>query len=191
MDDQRTQPRPERRARREPLRHRGDDTLAAARADAAMAVDARDHRADRRQVDVVIGMNVRLVGRCERMGAVWTGRKCRLDYAVGVFSQCASDTGALPALHLQAVGTVRLLAFRRRQAGIVRRLGWGSELGLQVCHPCRQRADLRRLHKDQGNQVILRKGKKSVAIHADGEANRPSSVNPAVTVRGANPTGGR
>ncbi len=83
VDDQRAQPRPERRARREPLRRRGGNTLAAARADAAAAVDARDHRTDRRQVDVVIGVNVRLVGRCERMGAARTGRKCRLDHIAG------------------------------------------------------------------------------------------------------------
>src|SRR5947209_19060935 len=56
VDDQRAQPGAERRARLEPRRHRGTHPLTAAGAAAVMAVDTRDDRADRRQVDVVIGV---------------------------------------------------------------------------------------------------------------------------------------
>ena len=74
VDDQRAQRGPERRAGCEPLRRCGGDALAAAGTDAAMAVDAGDDRADRRQLDMIVGTDLGLVGGAERMGAVRAGR---------------------------------------------------------------------------------------------------------------------
>ena len=85
MDDQRAQSRPERRARLEPLRRRRCDLLAAAGTDAAMAVDAGDGRADGGQLDVIVGMDVGLVGGAERIGAMRTGGQRCLDDAIGMF----------------------------------------------------------------------------------------------------------
>jgi len=49
--------------------------LAAAGADTATAIDPRDERADPRQVDVIVGVDVGLVGRAERVIAMRTGGK--------------------------------------------------------------------------------------------------------------------
>ena len=68
MDDERTEAGPEWRAGFEPFRRRGGDGLMAAGTEAAMAVDAGDDGAERRQVDVVVGMDVGLVGGAEGVG---------------------------------------------------------------------------------------------------------------------------
>jgi hypothetical protein len=44
-----------------------------------VAVDAGDDGAQRRQVDVVVGMDLQQVGGAECVGAVRTGSKRRLD----------------------------------------------------------------------------------------------------------------
>jgi hypothetical protein len=111
------------------------------------------------------------------MSAVRTGGKGRLHHTVGVFGQHAGDTGPAPARLLRAVGTVRLLALRGRQAGIVRRLRWGGELGFQRRNSRCQRLNLRNLRKDQGNKLIFGQSKKGIAVHRDGESDRSSSVN--------------
>ena len=77
----------------ETFRRWGGHPLLAAGTDAAMAVDTGNHGAQRRQVDVVVGVDLRQVSGAERVRAVRTGRKCRLDDPVRLFGQSASDAG--------------------------------------------------------------------------------------------------
>jgi hypothetical protein len=173
MDDQRAQSRPERRARFEPFRRRRCDLPAAAGTDAAMAVDAGDGRADGGQLDVIVGMDVGLIGGAERIGAMRAdGQRC-LDDATGMFGQRAADAGATLTALLLPIGEVCLLALRGGRARVVRGLARGAEPGLQLCNPRHQHADLRSLRLDQADQIILGKSDKRVAIHGYGESSRP------------------
>jgi len=172
MDDQRTQPWPERRAGLKAVRHRSGHALAAARANAAMAVDAGHDRADRRQVDMVVGVEVGLVGGAERGGAIWTSRERRLDDAVRVGRQRAGDAGTTAARLLRALRTAWFLALGRRRARVARRLARRVQPGLQLHDPRRQRTDLHSLcfslhllRQDQGNQVVLGQSLEDLAIH--------------------------
>ena len=102
MDDQRAQSRPERRARLESFRRRRCDLPAAAGTDAAMAVDAGDGWADGRQLDVIIGMDLGLIGGAERIGAMRAGGQRCLNDAIGMFGQRAADAGATATALLQS-----------------------------------------------------------------------------------------
>jgi hypothetical protein len=114
MQDQRLDTGSKRRARFEAFRGNGRDRLAAARADAAMAVDAGDDRTDRRQIDVVVGVDVADVGRVERVVAMRASGECGLDDPVRVLGERTGDTGATGTGLLAArVRQVRLLALRR------------------------------------------------------------------------------
>ncbi len=70
MDDQRPNSRAERRTGFEPGWCGGGDGLAAAGAGPAVAMNAGDDGADRRQVDMIIGVDVSDVGRSKRMVAM-------------------------------------------------------------------------------------------------------------------------
>jgi hypothetical protein len=137
-----------------------------------MAVNAGDDGAQRRQLDVVVGMRLRQVGGAERVCAVRTGSKRRLNDPVGVFGQSAGDPRAAATGLARAVGKVRLLALRGGQARVVRRLAWSCEFGFQFSDTGGEdadlmslRLDLRLLCQNQGYQVIVRKGKKGCAVH--------------------------
>jgi hypothetical protein len=148
------------------------NALLAAGTDAAVAFDAGDDGAQRRQVDVVVGMDLRQVGGAKCVGAVWTGSKCRLDDPVRVFGQRAGDARTAATGLLRTVGGVRLLALRGRDARVVRRLCWSREPAFVFRNTCRQDADLLSLRLDlrllclhQGDQVTVRKGEKGCAVH--------------------------
>jgi hypothetical protein len=139
-----------------------------------MAVDTGDDRTDRRQVDVIVGVDVGLVGRTERVRAMRTGMEQGRDDRIGVFGQCTDHAGAAEPRRLFAgVGPVGLLPFRGRQAGVVWGLGWGPELGLQFGDTRAQSADLLRLRfdlrllgQDQADQVIAGELDEGGAVHA-------------------------
>jgi hypothetical protein len=59
-----------------------------------MAIDAGDGLADRRQVDVVVGVGVGLIGSIERVSAVRAGGQRRIDGAIGVLGQRTGNAGA-------------------------------------------------------------------------------------------------
>ena len=140
-----------------------------------MTVDAGDHGADRRQLDVVVGVNAGLGGRTKRVGAMRAGIERRFDDTVGGLGQRArhTRTTATALLLRRMIRTVRLLAARRRGAGIVRGLGRNVESGLKVGDLCGQHLDLRLLGQNQGNQVIRGESKKGFAIHNQGELYPP------------------
>ena len=72
---------------------------------------------------------------------------------------------------LRAIRKVRLLAFRGRQARIVRRLGRAAKPRLQLHDPRGQRRDLRVLRQDHGDQVFLAQSEEGFAIHRYGESD--------------------
>lgn len=106
----------------------GGDQRAAAGAGAAMQPHPRRHRPDRRQVDVVIGAQARLVGRRQRLAAAGAGRDEHIARLVGIVAEPAGDAGPAAARRLaDASRPVRLGALRRRQRGVVGRLGRRAE----------------------------------------------------------------
>ena len=130
-----------------------------------MAPDAGDDRADRRQVDVVVGVDAGAFGRAERMVAVRAGGERCLDDPVRVQGERAGDAGAAATGLLAAVRQVRLLAFAGRHAGVVGGLGRGGEPGFEFADARGQDGDLLRLRFEQGNQVIAREREKGCAVH--------------------------
>jgi hypothetical protein len=93
MQDQGDDARPEWRAWGHPLGRRSAERSRAARADSAMAMDARHHRTDRRQVDMIIGVELALVLVGEPMVAMGACLGPRLHYSIGIFSQRARHAG--------------------------------------------------------------------------------------------------
>ena len=174
MQDQCAHPRPKRRAWLKSFRCRRRYVLAATGADTAVTVDPGDEWTDRWQVDVVVGVDLGLVGRAERVGAMRAGGECSLDGLVRMLGQCAGHPGAAGARRfLGGIGQVRLLALRGRQAGVVRRFRRACELGLQFRDARGQqtdlfglRLDLRMLRQDQGDQLITGEGKQACVVHA-------------------------
>ena len=114
MDDDGTQAGSEWRTGGETFWRRCTDVLATAGAYAVMAVDAGDKRAQRRQIDMVVGVDIGLSGGIERMIAMRAGGQHRLDHLVGVLGKCAGDTGTVTAPYARPIRKVRLLPLRRR-----------------------------------------------------------------------------
>ncbi len=123
-----------------------------------MTVDAGDGGVGRRQVDVIVGVDVGHVGRGEYMIAMRTGGQCRLDDPVGMLGQRARHAGAAGAGLLGAIRQVGFLAFGRRQTGIVGILGGQNEFGLQLGDAGGQYGDLLRLRLYHSDQVITGQG---------------------------------
>jgi hypothetical protein len=73
-----------------------------------MAVDTRDNRADRRQFDVVIGVDGRLVSRPERMRAMRTGIEGCFDDVIRVFGQGAGNARTAATALAGRIGAVGL-----------------------------------------------------------------------------------
>src|SRR5271170_715321 len=100
-----------------------------------------------------------------------------------VLSGCSASARATPGRLLGGIRQVRLLALRGRQAGVVRRLRRGRELGLQFADARAQHADLlrlrfdlRMLRQDQRDQLITGECEEGCVVHA------PPSADSAVTV---------
>ena len=110
-------------------------------------------------------MDEGLVGRTQRVRAMRAGRQRGLDDVVGIGCQCAAGARSAATGLPGALGQVRLLALRGRDARIVRGPGWRVEPGLKVGDPrgqplnlYAQSLDLRLLRQDQADQVVLGKG---------------------------------
>jgi hypothetical protein len=74
-----------------------------------MAMNASDDGAQRRQVDVVVGRDLRLVGGAEYGGAVRTGGKRGLNDPVRMCGQSTSNARTAATGLLRAVREVRCL----------------------------------------------------------------------------------
>jgi hypothetical protein len=150
-----------------------------------MPVDSGHNRLDRRQVDMVVGMELGLVGRAQRGIAMRACRRKPLHHAIGVLAQLPERARmALALLGRAPRAPIGLRSLARRYRGIVRRLGGLPQFRLQRLDPLRQRLDLRslprnhfRLRQNQSNQVVLGKTGKRIAIHRIVESRSPSRVN--------------
>src|SRR5271168_1707759 len=98
MQNQSRQAGTEGRARRHALGHRRAEPPTTARTGAAVAVDARHHRLDRRQFDMVVGVKPRLISRRERVLAMRAALGPRLDDPIGVLTQRPEGAGMTLAL---------------------------------------------------------------------------------------------
>ena len=130
--------RPEWRSRFQPLGYRRQELFPAARADAPMAFNPRYHRLDRRNLNPVVDLLQRLVVRCYRCRAMRAGRGDSFMGLVRRFAQRSAYPGMRrlgPLLPLFANRTVGLLTTRRRDAGVVRRLGWSVKFRFQLRNP--------------------------------------------------------
>ena len=123
VNDQRLDTGTERRARLHSRRHWCREGGRTARTNAAVQVDARRHRLDRRHVDMVVGVNLALVALAQRRSAVRALLRQRLDHMIGIGCERAVHPGPTFAALALALRQVRLLAGAWRQRGIVRRLG--------------------------------------------------------------------
>ena len=111
-----------------------------------MTIDPRDRRADRRHVDMGVGMNGELIGRAQGVVAMRTGSESGLDRLVRVLGKRTSYAGAAGAGRFAGrIGQVRLLSLRGRQAGVVRSLRWRRQHGFQFADARGQPAGSRRL----------------------------------------------
>ena len=133
--------RPERRAGRHGSRGRAPHTPPTARAAVAEDPHPGDHRPQRRQVDMVVGVAQRLSFGIDRRAAVRTGLRTAVDRPCRIRHQRPRDAGTFPlaARLLRAWRPVALLAARRRSARIGRRLRRLTQLRLERRHPLQQR----------------------------------------------------
>jgi hypothetical protein len=154
----------ERRARLQPFRQRGQGGAAATAAVPGIALDPRHHRRDLRQVHLVEAGRERQVGLGQRCLAMRAAGRAGGDGLIRRLGEPPTTTLATEAA-LAGIGparlglAVRLLAPRRRQAGVVRRLRRNAEPGFQLHNPRRQRRDLSRqrlhLRPERMNERIL------------------------------------
>jgi hypothetical protein len=98
MEDQRDQIGAKRRAWRHPGRWRRAEAAAAARAHPAMTMDAGDHRAKWRQLDMIIRMKAGLIGRGQRILAVRAAFRHAVDDPVRIGGERPEHPGAAVAL---------------------------------------------------------------------------------------------
>jgi hypothetical protein len=168
---------------------------AAAAAVPGIALHAGDHRRDLRQVDLVEAGGQRQLGPAQRRLAMRAAGRAGGDGLVRHLGEQApaplATDAALPrTVPGRPVAAVRLLAPRRRQAGVVGRLRWDTELGVQLRDPalqgrdlcgeeldlCRQRLHLRPQRIDQRVLLIMRqRGEVGKPIHPNLESTAPGS----------------
>ena len=132
VDDEGDDAWSERTAERHIDRRRGGHPRVAAGAVAAVQMDARRDRLDRRQVDVVVGVNVGLIGRRQRGSAARAGLGVDLTDRVGIGAQRPGRAGPTLATRLGFVGPIDLLAGGRRHRGVAGRLRRDLQAGLQL-----------------------------------------------------------
>ena len=127
-----------------------------------MAMDAGDHRPDRRQFDVIVRHHFGPVRLAQRVGTVRAGLGISLHHMIRIRRQRPCHPGvALPPFGAP-LRPVRLLALRRRRRRVVRGLQRLTKLGLQRGDLRLQGRDLRRLRAQlfglrQDQRILLSK----------------------------------
>ena len=121
-----------------------------------MTMNAGDHRAKRRQLDMIISMKANLICRGQRVLAVRAVFCNTRNNPVRIGSKSPEHAGtALALFRRAALGPVGLAPLRRRQRGVVGGLGWPTQLCLEVGNPPRQFLDLCRLRQRQRDQLFF------------------------------------
>ena len=93
-------------------RRRGGDALAAAGAGATMQIDPCRDGLDRRQVDMIVGGDVRLAGLCEPGAATGAGLGVDIAHNVRIGVQSSRNAWTTFARRLGRIGPIGLLAGR-------------------------------------------------------------------------------
>ena len=148
------------------------------------------HRPDRRQIDVVVGVDVGQIGGAERLGAMRTGGERRLDDFVGVFGQRAGDAGAAGAGFFGGRGGST--SGPSRAAGWNCPASWAERRALLPVRQCARstprsaslRLDLRLLRQKQGDQVFVGQRKEGCAVHASPVIDSTVTVSSGISRRG-------
>src|SRR6266851_2202028 len=156
VEDQRGQIRAKRRARRHPRGRRRAEATATAWAHPAMTMNAGDHRANRRQLDMIISMKANLICRGQRVLAVRAVFCNTRNDQVRIGSKSPKHAGtALLLFRRAALGPVGLAPLRWRHRRVVRGLGWPTQRRLEFGNPSGQFLDLRRLRQHQRDQLFF------------------------------------
>ena len=178
IDHERDDTGAERAAQRHVGGRHGGDVLAATGTAPPVQVDARCHRPNRRQVDMIVGVHVRLAGLQEPGAAAVAGLGVDLAHMVGVWLKRARNTRPALAGRLGRLGTVGLLAGRGRQRRVVRRLGRNVQFGLERGDTGGQRGVQLRQRHDQRNQLRLVECAKRPGVHPELESARSHQIKP-------------
>ena len=177
-------PGPNGRARRHVLGRCGGNARATARAFAAVHVDARGLRLQRRQIDVIVAMHVRLILGLGNTAAAVAALGEHVAHVIGVRAKPAGDARPAFVRFLCSRRTVGLLAFRRRQRGVVGSLRRNVQTRLELGDASLQRRDLRSeqadllgLRQDQRDQLFSAQRIDCVGSHPELESAPHSLVN--------------
>jgi len=121
-----------------------------------MTMNAGDHRADQRQLDMIISVKANLICRGQRALAVRAVFCNTGNDPIRIGSKRAKHAGTpLSLVRRAALGPVGLAPLRWRQRGVVRGLGWPTQLRLEFGNPPGQFLDLRCLGQHQRDQLLV------------------------------------
>src|SRR6266566_2340589 len=120
------------------------------------ALKPGDHRANRRQRDMIIRVKANLIGRGQRVLAVRAVFCNARNGPVRIGGKRPKHAGtALSLFRRAALGPVGLAPLRRRPRGVVGGLGWPTQLPFELGDPPRQFLDLCRLRQRQRDQLFF------------------------------------
>src|SRR5271165_4565207 len=126
-----------------PCGRRRAEAAAAVRAHPAMTMNAGDHRANRRQLEMIISVEAKLICRGQRVLAVRAAFCNARDDPVRIGGQRPEHPGtALSLVRRAALGPAGLASLRWRHRGVVRGLGWPTQFRLELGNPTGQFLDL-------------------------------------------------
>ncbi len=121
-----------------------------------MTMNAGDHRADQWQLDMIVSVKANLICRGQRLLAVRAVFRHALDDPVRIGGERPKHPGtALALFRRPALGAAGLAPLRWRQRGVVRGLGWSTQLRLEFGDPPGQFLDLRCLGQHQRDQLFF------------------------------------
>ena len=121
-----------------------------------MTMHPGDHRANRRQLDMIISVKARPICQAQCVVAVRAAFCNTRNDPVRIGGKRPKHAETpLPLLRRAALGPVGLAPLRRRQRGVVGGLGWPTPLCLEVGNPPRQFRDLCRLRQRQRDQLFF------------------------------------
>ncbi len=138
------------RARRHPGGRRRAEAAAAVRAHSTMTMNAGDHRAKRRQFDVIIRMKAGLICRAQRVLAMRAVLRHAVDDPIRVAGERPEHPRtALSLFRRAALGAVGFAPLRWRHRGVIRGLGRPAQPRLEFGNPPGQFLDLGGLRQPQ------------------------------------------
>jgi hypothetical protein len=140
-------------------------------------MNAGDHRANQRQLKMIISVEANLICRGQRVLAVWAAFCNARDDPVWIGGQRPEHPGAAPSLVRRAsLGPAGLASLRWRNRGVVRGLGWPTQFRLELGNPPGQFLDLCCLRQDPRHQLFFGELSELILIHPKVESDESPSV---------------